>query len=102
MHDATVLGDGAVLLVLRLGGDGQCSDPIGVYKPFYRLRSTTGGATWSKPMPIEGSGCAWPQVVTLESGITVMSAENMYRKYVQKICTENIYECWQRCTLPRL
>jgi hypothetical protein len=81
-HDATVLSDGTVLVVLRLGGDGQCSNPIGVYKPFYRVYSTTEGKTWSTPTAIENSGCAWPQVVTLGSGLTVMAGG--------RLCSENM------------
>ena len=102
-HDVTLLGDGrTVLLVLRLGGDGACSHPIGAYKPFFRTHSTDegelqlesstvasllmwplAGETWSTAVPIEGSGCAWPQVVTLKNGVTVLSGG--------RLCTEGQY-----------
>ena len=58
-HSISLLGDNkTILMVLRLGGDGQCSNPIGVYKPFYKMHSTNFGRTWTIPAAIEGSGCA--------------------------------------------
>ena len=67
----TRLPDGTAMLVFRNDGDGSCAKPVGAYHNFYQTFSKD-GTEWSKPEAIEGSGCAWPEVVALAKGPAII------------------------------
>lgn len=68
-HDCALLpstkSDGGKLIgcAIRLdGGDGPISHP---YLPFYWTQSSDSGRSWSKPVAMNGTGCARPRLLLL-------------------------------------
>ena len=72
--DLAMTGDGkTVMLVSRIDGDCQCAaatgkDRCGTYRPYFRSLSSDLGVTWSRAVPIPGTGCARPRLLGLGPG----------------------------------
>ena len=77
--DLTLLADNRTLLsVVRMDGDGGCfggdvpphdrDAHHTTYRNYAASFSVDNGVSWSRPTPIEGTGCARPRVKKLDSG----------------------------------
>lgn len=66
--DMALMADGVtVMVVIRIDGDGRCGmdDGGGPYRPYYASYSSDRGSTWSLAVPLAGTGCARPRLLSL-------------------------------------
>ena len=55
------------MVVVRVDGDGRCGmgDGPGPYRPYYASYSSNFGSSWSSAVPLTGTGCARPRLLSL-------------------------------------
>jgi hypothetical protein len=91
--DIALLADGKTLLsVVRMDGDSGCfgaevppahrNANYTVYRNYAASFSTNDGRSWTRPRPIEGTGCARPRLMRLSGGPLLLSGG--------RLCVENM------------
>jgi hypothetical protein len=80
--DMSMMADGTtVMVVIRIDGDGTCA--MGPYRPYYASYSSTSGSSWSPAVPLEGTGCARPRLLSLGKGKPMVLSGG-------RLCTEHM------------
>lgn len=80
------MADGVtVMVVVRVDGDGRCGmgDGPGPYRPYYASYSSNFGSSWSSTVPLTGTGCARPRLLSLGSGKPMVLSGG-------RLCTEHM------------
>lgn len=79
-HDVEVMADNrTIMMVIRMDGDDVCSTDS--YQYYHASFSSDNGRSWSRPNPINGTGCARPRLRRLTAGPLLMTGG--------RLCVEN-------------